>query len=50
MEKDLIYKIEVLQLIENKYGIEIKDEEIEYVVTFEDLIKLIQQKEVNKWE
>jgi len=47
MEESLIYKIEILQLLENRYGIEIKDEEIEYIVTFADLIKLIQQKEVN---
>lgn len=45
MEESLIYKIEILQLVENRYGIEIKDEEVEYIVTFEDLIKLIQEKE-----
>ncbi len=49
-EKILVYKIQILQLIESKYNIEIKDEEVEDINTFEDLIKLIQQKEANKWE
>jgi acyl carrier protein len=44
-EKILVYKIQILQLIESKYNIEIKDEEVEDINTFEDLIKLIQQKE-----
>jgi acyl carrier protein len=46
MEENLIYKIEILQLLENKYDIEIKDEEVEYIGTFDDLIKLIQEKQV----
>ena len=41
MEEKIIYKIEILQLIESKYNIEIKDEEIENIITFEDLIKII---------
>jgi len=41
MEKKIIYKFEILQLIESKYNIEIKDEEIENIITFEDLIKTI---------
>jgi len=41
MEENLIYKIEILQLIESKYNIEIKDEEVENINTFEDLINLI---------
>jgi acyl carrier protein len=45
MEENIIYKIEILQLIESKYGIEIKDEEIENIITFEDLIKLIKLKQ-----
>jgi acyl carrier protein len=45
MEEDLIlYKIEILQLIESKYNIEIKDEEVENIITLEDLIKLIKAK------
>lgn len=40
-EEKIIYKIEILQLIESKYNIEIKDEEIENIITFEDLIKII---------
>lgn len=44
MEKDLIYKIEILQLIESKYNIEIKDEEVENIITFKDLINLIKNK------
>jgi acyl carrier protein len=45
MEENLIYKIEILQLIESKYNIEIKDEEIENIITFEDLINFIKQKQ-----
>ena len=44
MEENIIYKIEILQLIESKYDIEIKDEEIENIITFEDLINLIKVK------
>jgi acyl carrier protein len=43
-EENLIYKIEILQLIESKYNIEIKDEEIEDIITFRDLIELIKIK------
>ena len=46
MEENVIYKIEILQLIESKYGIEVKDEEIENIITFEDLIKLIKLKQI----
>jgi len=41
MEEDIIYRIEIIQLIESKYGIEIKDEDIEDILTFEDFIKII---------
>ena len=44
MEENIIYKIEILQLIESKYNIEIKDEEVENIITFEDLINLIKEK------
>lgn len=44
MEENLIYKIQILELIESQYGIEIKDEEVETILTFEDLINLIKSK------
>ena len=44
MSKTIIYKIEILQLIESKYNIEIKDEEVENIITFEDLINLVKNK------
>jgi acyl carrier protein len=40
-EENIIYKIEILQLIESKYNIEIKDEEVENIVTLNNLIDLI---------
>ena len=43
-EEKIIYKIEILQLIESKYNIEIKDEEVENIITFEDLINLVKNK------
>jgi acyl carrier protein len=44
MEENIVYKIEILQLIESKYNIEVKDEEVENIITFEDLIELIKNK------
>jgi acyl carrier protein len=44
MEENIVYKIEILQLIESKYNIEVKDEEVENIVTFDDLIELIKIK------
>jgi acyl carrier protein len=44
MEENITFKIEILQLIESKYNIEIKDEEVENIVTFDDLIELIKIK------
>lgn len=41
MDEKIIYKIEILQLIESKYNIEIKDEEVENILTFDDLLNLI---------
>ena len=41
----LVYKIEILQLIESKYGIEIKDEEVENIVPLNDLIELVKIKQ-----
>jgi acyl carrier protein len=43
MEENIIYKIEILQLIECKYNIEIKDEDVENIITFEDLINIIKK-------
>jgi len=49
MEESLAYKIEILQLIEFKYNIEIKDEEVENIITLEDLINLIKiKKKINE--
>ena len=44
MDENIIYKIEILQLIESKYNIEIKDEEVENIITFKDLINTIKNK------
>jgi acyl carrier protein len=46
MKENIIYKIEILQLIESKYNIEIKDEEVENVLTLENLIELIKMKQI----
>jgi len=48
MEENIIYKIEILQLIESKYNIEIKDEEVENILTLENLIELIKAKQINE--
>jgi acyl carrier protein len=40
-EENIIHKIEILQLIESKYNIEIKDEEVENLITLDDLISII---------
>lgn len=47
MEENIIYKIEILHLIESKYNIEIKDEEVENIITVENLINLIKLKTLN---
>ena len=46
MDESIIYKIEILQLIESKYNIEIKDEEVENISTLGDLIELIKSKQI----
>ena len=43
MDENIIYKIEIFQLIESKYNIEIKDEEVENILTIQDLIEFIKQ-------
>jgi acyl carrier protein len=47
MEENIIYKIEILHLIESKYNIEIKDEEVENIITIENLVNLIKLKILN---
>jgi len=47
-QENIIYKIEILQLIESKYNVEIKDEEVEDIISFEDLINLIKIKNGRK--
>lgn len=43
-EENIIYKIEILQLIERFYKVEINDEDVERIVTFNDLISLLKEK------
>ena len=47
MDENIIYKIKIFQLIESKYNIEIKDEEVENIITIENLINLIKTKTIN---
>jgi acyl carrier protein len=47
-ETNTVYKIEILQLIESKYSIEIGDEEVEDITTLDNLINLIRSKLKNK--
>ena len=46
MDKEvvLLRKLEILSAVENLYGIEIKDEEVEFIESIEDLVKIVQQK------
>lgn len=46
MEKEiyLLYKLELLKLIEEKYFIQINDEEVENIIYFDDLFKLVVSK------
>ncbi len=50
MEKeiDIIHKIEIIQLIELKYEIEILDEEVENILTFNNLLEIIRIKQQQK--
>lgn len=43
--RDAAYFIRILIAVENEFDIVIQDSEVEDINTFEDLIKLIQQKE-----
>ena len=48
--RDAAYFIRILMAVENEFNIVIQDTEVEDISTFEDLIKLIQQKESSTWE
>jgi acyl carrier protein len=48
MEEKLIYKIEILKALEDKFSIKIKDDEVEYIISFSDLIDLIISKKQNE--
>jgi acyl carrier protein len=50
MDENIIYKIEILKLIESKYNIEIKDEEVENILTLKNLIELIKNKKQIMYE
>lgn len=43
-DETIIYKIEILQLIERFYNIKIHDDEVENIITFKDLISMVKQK------
>ena len=45
MFKDAAYFVRILIAIEKEFNIIIKDSEVEDINTFEDLIKLIQERE-----
>ena len=40
--KDALYMLRILMAVENEFNITIQDSEVEFINTFEDLIKLIQ--------
>lgn len=44
MDENIIYKIEILKLIEDRFNIEIPDEDVENIITFKDLITLVKEK------
>lgn len=41
---DTLLKLEIIQLVEQKYGIEIQDEEIETINSIQDLIEMVKRK------
>lgn len=43
--KDALYMLRILMAVENEFNIIIQDSEVEDINTFEDLIKLIQERE-----
>ena len=42
---DAVYFLRILMAVENEFNIVIQDSEVENINTFEDLIKLIQERE-----
>ena len=46
--RDALYMIRILMAVENEFNITIQDSEVEDINTFEDLIKLIQEKKKKK--
>ena len=48
--RDAAHMLRILIAVETEFDITIQDSEVEDINTFEDLIKLIQEKENNKWE
>ena len=43
--RDALYMLRILMAVENEFNIIIQDSEVEDINTFEDLIKLIQERE-----
>jgi acyl carrier protein len=43
--RDALYMLRILMVVENEFNIVIQDSEVEDINTFEDLIKLIQERE-----
>ena len=43
--RDALYMLRILMAVENEFNITIQDSEVEDINTFEDLIKLIQERE-----
>jgi acyl carrier protein len=43
--RDALYMLKILMAVENEFNITIQDSEVEFINTFEDLIKLIQERE-----
>jgi acyl carrier protein len=44
MDEKIITKIEILLALESRFNIEIRDEEVEFIETFNDLINLVAKK------
>lgn len=48
MEEDIIlYKIEIFKALENHFSVEIKDVDIEFLITIEDIINYIKKQKNN---
>ena len=46
--RDALYMLRILMAVENEFNIIIQDSEVEDINNFEDLIKLIQERENEK--